>query len=41
MKIENLELYSQIFNYGKLTGQLETLARINDKTDQGHIFDLN
>lgn len=31
MKIENLELYSQIFNYGKLTGQLETLARINDK----------
>ena len=40
MKIEDLELYSQNFNYGRLTGQLETLARFNDKTDHGHIFDL-
>lgn len=38
MKIENLELYSQIFNYGKLTGQLETLARINDKKLTKDIF---
>ena len=38
MKIENLELYSQIFNYGKLTGQSETLARINDKKLTKDIF---
>ena len=41
MTIENLDLYSQNFNYGKLVGQLEAMARFNDKTDHGHIFDLN
>lgn len=40
MEIEDLE-YKQNFNYGKLVGQLETIARINDKTDNGHSFDLN
>jgi len=31
MKNENLYLYNQNFNYGKLIGQLETLASLMTK----------
>ena len=41
MEIDNLNLYLQNFNYGRLIGQLETLARFNDKTNNGHRFELN
>lgn len=41
MTIENPDLYRQNFNYGRLIGQLETLARFNDKTNNGHLFNLN
>lgn len=41
MEIENLELYKQNFYYGNLVGRLETMARINDKTDHIYSFDLN
>jgi hypothetical protein len=41
MKVEDWELYKQNFEYGKLQGRLESIARFNDKTDHGHSFDLN
>ena len=42
MNIEDLDLdlYSQNFNFGKMVGQLETIAHFNGKTNHHYIFDL-